>query len=121
MSMVEAAAYVNTLDTKLAKSLKLSPSTLQRYCAALPEDLRYGSEGQLLAWMQEYDSGRRRDLSAAFSGSRLFTPLEEQLVAQWMCVMARVNVAVGRAGVIQRAREVLLLRGLHRCADLRGG
>ncbi len=49
-------------------------------------------------------------MSAESSGSRLFTPLEEELIAQWMCVMARVNLAVGRAEVIQRAREVLLLR-----------
>ena len=110
MSVRKAAVWVNAHDQKLAKHRLLSKDTLRRYCKALPAALRDGTDGQLLEWMQAYDGQRRRVLSAASSGSRLFTPLEEELIAQWVCVMARVNLGVGKADVIQRARELMLQR-----------
>ena len=110
LSIRKATVYVNAKDHRLANDRQLSRSTLHRYCAALPESLRCGTDGQMLEWMQEYDSGRRRDLSKALSGCNLLTPMEEELLAQWIHVMATVNLGVGKAEVIERARGVLLLR-----------
>ena len=108
MSLRKAVDYVHQRDKRLANARMLSFSTLQRYCVALPEALRCGTDWQLLEWIQAYDSGRRRDLSAAHCGAALLTALEEELIAQWIHVMATVNLGVGRAEVIERARGCLL-------------
>ena len=111
-SLNAAVRLTNSRSGALAKERLLTRTTLYRYSRALPPELvESPNEVSLLAWIQEYDVERQVSRSVKQGDTqRLFTMVKEELLAQWICVMASVNLAVGRDAIITRARELLLDR-----------
>ena len=106
-SIRTAVATANAASRDVEKYNLLTSTTLFRFHAALPDELKRpesATEGALLAWIDEYECGRREERSA---GGRLFTRTEEELIAQWVDARAQINAAVGRSEIIEHARGLL--------------
>jgi hypothetical protein len=120
-SIRNAIDYVNGQSGKLANSCLLTKDTLHRMIVALPAALRLADEVAVLEWLHDFELQRRAQLSTSIAernGQKLFSKVEEEVIAQWMCVMSSVNLAVGKSAVITRAHGVLLARPGLTATDL---
>jgi hypothetical protein len=99
-SIRNAIDYVNGQSGKLANSCLLTKDTLHRMIVAAA--LRLAEEVAVLEWLHDFELQRRARLSTSIAernGQKLFSKVEEEVIAQWMCVMCSVNLAVGKSAV----------------------
>lgn len=104
-----ACELVNEQSGTLAKEHVITTTTLHRLYHSLPDTLHsplHASEGALLNFLQEQQSAQRANLSRSQS---LLTQLEEELLAQWLVEMAKINLPLDAARVIEEARRIIEL------------
>jgi hypothetical protein len=108
-----ACEYVNAQSGALGKDHVITKTTLSRLYHSLPDALRsplHASEGALLNFLQEQQSAQRANLSRSQS---LLTQLEEELFAQWLVEMGKINLPLDVPRVIEEARRIVeLQRGI---------
>jgi hypothetical protein len=106
-SLQKAVDYANDHSGGLTKINLLNKPTLHRLHHLLPEQLRsplHATEATLLAFLQEHQAQRRANYSQTQS---LLTQLEEELLVQWLVQMAKINLPIDRARLIEEARRVV--------------
>jgi hypothetical protein len=109
-SLRQAAEYVNAQSGTLSKDHVITRTTLSRVYNSLPAQLQsplHASEGALLNFLQQHQSDQRAILSGSLS---LLTQLEEELLAQWLVEMSKINLPLDVPRVIEEARRIVELQ-----------
>jgi hypothetical protein len=109
-SFAAAVAHVNAQSGTLAKECIISETTLRRIFHSLPPHLQLAinaDEAALMGFIQEQESSKRSGLKVAFS---YLTHLEEELLAQWVTEMQKINLPVDSVRVIEEARRIVRLQ-----------
>jgi hypothetical protein len=101
-----AASWVNAQAANV-KRHRVTRTTLHRLYTSLPETLRTAhtsSEVLLLDHLQQLHSSQRQQLSCSLS---LLTPLEDEMLAQWVQQRCNMFQSPGPDEVIDHARMIL--------------
>jgi hypothetical protein len=108
-SFCAAAEYANAVSGELGNHRMVAESSLERYFHLLPKPMQadpfLATEGALLACLQQ--EHLRRVQGASSPGRPLFTPIHEELIAQWVVAMAKINRPVDKVTLVEHARIVL--------------
>lgn len=102
----KAAAHVNAQAAN-AKKHRVTVPTLGRLHKSLPDSLRTprtSSEVLLLDYLQQQHSSQRQHLSSSLS---LLTPLEDDLLAQWVQERCNMNQSPEKDEIIDHARMIM--------------
>jgi hypothetical protein len=109
-SFAAAVAYVNAQSGALTKESIITMTTLKRIFHSLPPHLQLAinaDEAALIGFIQEQESAKRSGLKVALS---YLTQLEEELLAQWVTEMQKINLPVDSVRVIEEARRIVRLQ-----------